>query len=140
MRRFFAGMMAALAVLAMSACAAREVVEIKESIFLTQVVDIYRNPKEYLGKELRLEGLYMIEEKDGEQKAYVQRYGPSCCTPEKGRPGFEIAWKGEAPEASQWVAVRGVLEQYKKDGEQRLRLNVSELAVKEERGEAFVTK
>ena len=140
MRRFWAAMMAVVAVLAMGACAKREVVEIKENIFMTQIVDIYRNPKEYIGKELHLEGLYVVEEKDGAQTAYVRRYGPSCCVPEKGTPGFELAYAGEAPGTSEWVEVRGVLQQYKKEGEQRLRLKVSELTVKQERGEAFVTK
>ena len=140
MKRSLAVFLAMLTALLLGACAAREVVEIKENLYLTQVVDIYRNPGDYLGKELHLEGLYVVEEKDGEETAYVRRYGPSCCTPEKGRPGFEILWQGAAPASSQWVEVRGVLEQYRKDGEQRLRLRVKELSAKEEKGASFVTQ
>lgn len=140
MKRLWSVILAAVCALALASCAPREVVEIKENLYLTQVVDIYRNPKDYLKKELRLEGLYVVEVKDGVETAYVRRYGPSCCTPEKGRPGFEVVWQGEAPDSSEWVEARGVLQQYRKDGEQRLRLKLSALSVKEERGAAFVTQ
>ncbi|MDR2768886.1 MAG: metal ABC transporter permease, partial [Treponema sp.] len=73
------------------------VVEIKEKMFIAQTNDIYLNAEDYLGKTIRLEGLFKTDSYDDLSKTYcfVMRYGPGCCGND-GSAGFEVAWPEEA--------------------------------------------
>ncbi|MDR1099873.1 MAG: hypothetical protein LBL28_05265, partial [Treponema sp.] len=68
-------------------------IEIKEKMFIAQTNDVYLNPEDYLGKTIKLEGLFKVEQYVGEDKRYcfVLRYGPGCCGND-GSAGFEVAW------------------------------------------------
>lgn len=140
MRRFFSILCAAAVLFCCVACAKKAEVEIKENLYLTQINDIYRNREEYLGKSIHLEGLYFSSEAGGEAYQMVRRYGPSCCDLD-GAAGFEFLWEGRAPEQNDWIEVWGTLEQYQKaDGFFYLRLRLSDLKVKEQAGEEYVSK
>jgi hypothetical protein len=78
-------------------------VEIREKMFIGQVNDVYLNAEDYMGKTIKLEGLFKIEEgndwvPDGVAEdlkpfyCYVIRYGPGGCCGFDGSVGFEIAW------------------------------------------------
>jgi len=120
----------------------RGVVEIKEKMFLAQVNDVYLNPDDYLGKTIKLEGIF--KEERGYEKSYcfVIRYGPGCCGND-GNAGFEVAWaKEEAPPypaVDSWVEAAGVLKSYEEDGySQYLYLDLSSLNVLDKRGAELV--
>jgi len=91
------------------------VVEIKEKMFISQVNDVYLNAEDYLGKTIKLEGIFKQEE----GYCFVIRYGPGCCGND-GNAGFEVAWaKGKAkqyPDADSWVEAKGVLKTYGEEG------------------------
>jgi len=96
------------------------IVEIKEKMFITQVNDVYLNPKDYLGKTIKLEGVFKNEKSyDGGQYCFVIRYGPGCCGND-GIVGFEIKWDESIakpyPKTDSWVESTGVLKQYEADG------------------------
>jgi hypothetical protein len=130
--------------------------EIREKMFIAQTNDVYLNPEDYLGKIIRLEGLFKIEQYVGEDKRYcfVLRYGPGCCGND-GTAGFEIAW-GRPPAAAgpetaptlppgpawpmvdAWVEAVGALDTYEEDGYPYLYLNLFSLTEKEERGAEVV--
>jgi hypothetical protein len=130
-----------------------EVIEIKEKMFIAQTNDVYLNPKEYLGKTIKLEGLFksLLYEGQDEPYCFVLRYGPGCCGND-GNAGFEVAWNnsymqtGEDPQAPEypqeddWVEAVGVLDSYEEDGYPYLYISLSSLNVLEERGEEFVTQ
>lgn len=121
---------------------AKEVVEIPEKMFVTQMNEIYLNRDEYLGKTIRYEGLYKnnLDEKAKDAKVihYVIRYSPGCCGYD-GEAGFEVQWEGEWPQIDDWVEVEGVLKEKKNShGIKVLYLELSTLTVKEERGLEFV--
>ncbi|MDR0540315.1 MAG: hypothetical protein LBG74_07440 [Spirochaetaceae bacterium] len=121
------------------------VIEIKEKMFIAQTNDVYLNPDDYLGKTIRLEGLFKREEYGGADYCFVIRYGPGCCGSD-GNAGFEVAWNKAAraanpwPAAGEWVEASGVLKTYDEGGNPYLYLDLVRLAVLEKRGAEFVTQ
>ena len=121
------------------------VVEIKEKLFIAQTSDVYNNPEDYLGKTLKLEGLFKRERAGGREFCFVIRYGPGCCGSD-GNAGFEVAWelgKGaplQYPAADAWVEAQGVLRSYEEDGFLYLYLALSELRALDKRGAEYVTQ
>jgi uncharacterized membrane protein YcgQ (UPF0703/DUF1980 family) len=115
---------------------AGDVVEIKEKMFVAQTNDVYLNPDEYLGRTIKLEGMFGLDSEMLPPIYYVFRYGPGCCGYD-ANAGFEVVWKdGKAayPDENDWVEAAGVLESYEDDGEPYLRLALTSLTVKAERG------
>ncbi len=117
--------------------------EIKEKMFVAQVNDVYLNPKEYAGKTIKLEGMFASfpYEPTGSTVRIVFRYGPGCCGND-GTVGFEVTWSEDvgiaSPEENAWVEAIGVLEEYEELGATYLRLNLTSLHVKEQRGAEVV--
>jgi len=141
------------------AAEADKVIEIKEKMFIAQTNDVYLNPDEYLGRTIKLEGLFKREQSVYGDYCFVLRYGPGCCGND-GNAGFEVAWEtpdgphsgGAAPSAQDahpparypavddWVEAAGVLKKYEEDGIQYLYLALSSLKVQDKRGAEFVTQ
>ncbi|MDR1021581.1 MAG: hypothetical protein LBL73_12535 [Synergistaceae bacterium] len=117
------------------------VVEIRDKFFIQQCNDIYLNPTEYVGRTVRLEGIYdeFKDEQSGRTERYVIRYGPGCCGND-GVAGFEFFYDGDtAPKQDDWVEVTGTVDMKKgDDGEEYLVLAPSELKVMAKRGQEFV--
>jgi uncharacterized membrane protein YcgQ (UPF0703/DUF1980 family) len=119
--------------------AENDVFEVREKMFIAQTNDVYLNPDEYLGRVIRLEGLFGIVAEEEPPCYYVYRYGPGCCAFDSNA-GFEVAWadsgasREKYPNEDDWVEATGVLEQYEYDGESYLRLALKSLMVKAERG------
>lgn len=119
---------------------AYDVVEISEKLFIAQTNDIYINTEDYLGKTIKYEGIfksYYWDEMDATY-CYVIRYGPGCCGYD-GEAGFEVAWDGELPQEDDWCEAVGVLETYEENGYQYLRLSLTSLTIKDERGAEYVS-
>jgi uncharacterized membrane protein YcgQ (UPF0703/DUF1980 family) len=120
-------------------------VEIKEKMFIAQTNDVYLNAEDYLGKTIRLEGLFKMEQYEGKEAPYcfVLRYGPGCCGND-GNAGFEVAWDSGSgapyPGIDEWVEAMGKLKYYEEDGYPYLYIALSSLRVLEERGAEFVTQ
>ncbi|MDR0652894.1 MAG: hypothetical protein LBG12_06260 [Synergistaceae bacterium] len=115
---------------------AGDIVEIKEKMFVAQTNDVYINPDEYLGRTIKLEGMFGLDTEMSPPLYYVFRYGPGCCGYD-ANAGFEVVWKDEKtayPNENDWVEAAGVLENYDEDGEPYLRLALTSLTVKAERG------
>ncbi|MDR3302759.1 MAG: metal ABC transporter permease [Spirochaetaceae bacterium] len=124
-----------------------ETIEIKEKMFIAQTNDVYLNPDEYLGKTIKLEGLFKREQFTGskEDHCFVLRYGPGCCGSD-GNAGFEVAWDKEAgidkpyPAPDDWVEAVGTLKHYDEDGYPYLYLALAQINTLEERGAEFVSQ
>jgi zinc transport system permease protein len=123
------------------------VVEIREKMFIAQVNDVYQNADEYLGKTLKIQGIFKQERYAEIDASYcfVLRYGPGCCGTD-GDAGFEVAWDKDAlpdksyPQVDEWVEAVGRLDYYEENGFPYLYLALSSLAVLDERGAEFVTQ
>jgi zinc transport system permease protein len=122
------------------------VLEIKEKMFIAQTNDVYLNAEDYLGRIIKLEGLFKREQylEEGAAYCFVLRYGPGCCGND-GNAGFEVAWDSpegepEYPAIDEWVEAVGTLKSYEEDGYPYLYLSLSSLRVLEERGAEFVTQ
>jgi zinc transport system permease protein len=125
------------------------VVEIKEKMFIAQTNDVYLNPEDYMGRTIKLQGLFKKEWYDPQKDPYcfVLRYGPGCCGND-GNAGFEVAWnlknngsaEAEYPQEDDWVEAAGVLASYEEDGYPYLYIELSSLKVLDERGAEFVTQ
>jgi uncharacterized membrane protein YcgQ (UPF0703/DUF1980 family) len=124
-----------------------ETVYIREKMFIAQVNDVYLNQEDYIGKTIKLEGLFKAEQSTESDKTYcfVLRYGPGCCGSD-GNAGFEVAWNKEEtatksyPQEDDWVEAVGILQTYEEDGYPYLDLDLSELNVLDKRGAEYVTQ
>jgi uncharacterized membrane protein YcgQ (UPF0703/DUF1980 family) len=117
------------------------VIEIKEKMFAAQVNDVYLNAEDYLGKTIKLEGLFKSELYYGKEEPYcfVIRYGPGGCCGLDANVGFEVAWAKDGakpyPLIDSWVEATGVLKTYEEDGYSNyLYLDLSSLNVLSKRG------
>jgi len=121
------------------------VVEITEKMFISQVNDVYLNPEDYLGKTIKLEGLFFMEHiyPRDEPYCFVLRYGPGCCGTD-GNVGFEIAWPDNRripyPEENAWVQAIGELKTYAEGFNEFLYLDITSLNVLKTRGAEFVSQ
>jgi hypothetical protein len=128
-----------------------DVIEIKEKLFIAQTNDVYLNPDDYLGKTIKLEGLFksVYSEETDSHYRFVIRYGPGCCGND-GSAGFEVAWGipnspnprllESYPLEDAWVEAVGVLKNYEEDGYPFLYMSLLSLTAKEERGAEFVSQ
>jgi uncharacterized membrane protein YcgQ (UPF0703/DUF1980 family) len=142
-RRIFILSACLFCLLASSAFAAEDgkIFEIREKMFVGQTNDIYLNPDEYLGRTIKLEGMFgIIDDIEGGAPCYfVYRYGPGCCGYDSN-VGFEVEWSGVYPAQDEWVEATGVLVSYDYEGIPYLKLSLSSLEVKSERGLESVTQ
>jgi len=120
------------------------VIEIKEKMFISQVNDVYLNPEDYLGKTIKLEGLFKMEQGYDKSYCFVLRYGPGCCGYD-GNVGFEVLWnkdnekKKPYPGEDAWVEATGELKTYKENGyNEFLYLDLISLNVLNKRGQETV--
>jgi uncharacterized membrane protein YcgQ (UPF0703/DUF1980 family) len=119
-------------------------VEIREKMFIAQTNDVYLNPEEYLGKTIKLEGIFQTQSYSNTESPYyfVIRYGPGCCGND-GNAGFEVMWDqvdAVYPGENDWVEAIGVLGAYEEDGYPYICINLSSLKVLGTRGQEFVTQ
>ncbi|WP_461246731.1 TIGR03943 family putative permease subunit [Treponema sp. R6D11] len=119
------------------------IIEIKEKMFISQINDIYLNAEDYLGKTIKLQGLFKEEKPyEGDPYFFVLRYGPGCCGYD-GNAGFEIKWDESHaqpyPKIDSWIETTGILKQYEEDGyDQYLYLDLISLNVLNKRGAEMV--
>jgi uncharacterized membrane protein YcgQ (UPF0703/DUF1980 family) len=121
---------------------AGKVIEIKEKMFIAQTNDVYLNPEDYLGKTLKLEGLFKNADYGDSFRYFVIRYGPGCCGFDSNA-GFEVVWDGGEkpyPKDDDWVEAAGVLQRYEEDGFPYLYLALQSLKVMNVRGAEFLTQ
>lgn len=112
-----------------------DVLEIGETMFLSQINDLYFNLEDYEDKTVVVEGMYgtSIGTFDGISTPIVYRFGPGCCG-DDGQAGFILHYDGELPEKDDWIRVIGTPELGMLDQRVALFLNVLSLEVKKERG------
>jgi uncharacterized membrane protein YcgQ (UPF0703/DUF1980 family) len=118
--------------------AQREVIEIRERMFMGQVKDIYMNADDYMEKIIKLEGVFIVEEWHGRTYRFVGRNGPGGCCCNDAMIGFEVVWSGdkEYPEHNSWVEAAGVL---KAEG-RNPHLELISLTVLKRRGTEYVNQ
>jgi len=117
----------------------KEVIDIEEKIYLSQMTDIYMNTEDYIGRILSMEG-YMLPDDTGDDIiGAVVRNTPGCCG-DDGITGLSYIWDGEVPADNDWIKVTGVLS-IRTEGEQvYLILEAQSVEIKTERGEDFVSQ
>ena len=109
------------------------VIEITERMFIGQVNEIYINRQGYLGKTVKIEGIFVQSEYEGNWYYFVGRNGPGCCGTD-GFVGFEVSWNRnrEYPAHDSWVEATGIM---KEDNQGNyLYLDLVSLTVLEKRG------
>jgi uncharacterized membrane protein YcgQ (UPF0703/DUF1980 family) len=118
------------------------VIEIREKMFIAQCNDIYLNPDEYLGKTVRIEGMYSEYAEEGGDVYYsVARLGPGCCGND-GVAGFEFT-SPDLPdcELDDWICVEGVITPMTyDDGYETVIIGDAVVTLKAERGAEFVSQ
>jgi len=119
------------------------VIEIRERMFTQQILDIHINTNKYLGKTVKLEGIYgeHPNENGGEPKRYVYRRAPGCCG-DDGMVGFLVSLGDcPAPEPNAWVEATGNVDIIVSETDARTKspvLRLSSLRALETRGREFV--
>lgn len=116
-----------------------EIIRIGESMFLTQINDMYFNFDNYKDKTVIVEGMFTVfkDQVDGRSKPIVYRYAPGCCGND-GWGGFLLEYDGDIPEDNAWIKVTGKPGLIEDGFFQSLYLEVTDLEVMEERGAEYV--
>ena len=129
---------------------AQNVINVRENMFITQINDINLNYKTYLGKTVKIEGMFKEFQWDGKIMYYVYRKAPGCCGND-GEVGFEMSWDQnyqgystnlnvDTPGINDWVEVHGVLKSYEQFDHPFLYIAIDELNVLDKRGAEFVSR
>ena len=127
-------------------------VVIKENLFIGQIMDINFNYKDYLGKSIKLEGIFRNEQRNERNICTVYRFA-GCCAADV-EFGYEVSWdqnhQGNAaiadfeqwtyPNTDDWVEALGVLKRYERDGVPFLYIALSEINVLDKRGAETVSR
>ena len=111
-------------------------VSIREKMFIAQTNDIYINADEYMGKTIKLEGLFSTVRYGDVIQYTVTRNGPGCCGND-GVVGFEVRFSEDdagIPADGDWVEAIGSLERYEMWNQRYLRLALESLRVLDQRG------
>ena len=126
-------------------------IDVRENMFITQLNDINLNYKTYLGRTVKIQGMFKKLHWDGKSSYFVYRRTPGCCG-DDGEIGFELSWDqnyqgsiagpdgNTYPNSNDWVEVSGELKSYEKSGFPFLYLALAELNVLGERGAEFVSR
>ena len=124
-----------------------EIIEIRERMFATHINDIFLNAEEYLGKTVRLEGIFRTGlTNNGDQLFYVFRFAPDDCCASNGMIGFEVRGQksiltpGNIPENDSWVEVTGVLSEAVYGRRKYLYIELTSLIELDIRGAEFVER
>ena len=128
---------------------ADSILEIRELMFISQIDEINLNYRNYLGRTIRLEGIFSQEHSMGRDWYYVLRNTPGCCG-DDGQTGFIVTWdqgglnsprqsdSSRYPAPDEWVEAIGELRHYNAPGLSFLYLALTDLNVLETRGLRFV--
>ena len=140
------GLLAAVAIIVLTGCTRTDeddILEIRERMFVTQINDIYMNASEFLGKRIKLEGIF-TSDTWGDPLHFVLRRSPGGCCGTDGRTGFEVKWpegrRDPYPAENSWVEATGTLKYTVSDNRRFLYLELSSLRVLTTRREEFVTR
>lgn len=117
-----------------------EIIDITEKMYVAYINEIYVNTDDYLGKTLRIEGMYTASDYEGTTYYYVYRVGPGCCGNDGSMCGFEFTYDGEMPKDNDWVRVTGTLESYEEGGFNYLTIKADCVEVLPERGAEVVSQ
>lgn len=124
--------------------AQRGIIEIRETMFLTHINHIYMNSRSYLGRTIRLEGVFIQQQWGRQNLQIVFRRTPDSCCGVPGMVGFEVAWaenQGQAfPESGSWVEATGVFRVGQRGTQRYYFLELLSLNVLERRGAEFVMR
>ena len=135
-------MTAALPVFTSGCSADDSIVEIRETMFLTQVQHIYMNANDFLGRTIKLEGIFTAHEWENSNYYFVIRFGPDGCCGMDGRVGFEVRWPegrtGNIPPNNSWVEAVGVLSYLVEHNNPFLYLQLTSLNALNRRGREVV--
>ncbi len=121
---------------AAQSAAAGAAIELTENMYVTYINEIYTNYEDYIGRTIKLEGMFTSEyyEPSDTTYEYVYRVGPGCCGNDGSMCGFEFTWDGDMPSDNDWIEVTGVLDKYDLEGQTYLTLRAQSVNVKAERG------
>lgn len=125
-----------LAIVFFTACAAEEndIIYIGERFFVNEMMEIFFNSDQYLGRTLQYEGIFSTFIWGDTTTYLVTRNMLGCCSPEE-MIGFEVKLGDFRPfEDDAWVKVTGVLDL--DDG--FLVIRVTDIAELDERGAELV--
>ena len=105
-------------------------------MYVSYINEIYVNTDDYIGKWIRIEGMYQAytDTNTGKTYYYVYRTGPGCCGNDGSRCGFEFTFDGKMPKANDWIQVIGKLRTYEEDGTTYLTLDAKSVKVMDIRG------
>lgn len=113
-----------------------DVINITEKMYVTYINEIYTNATDYLGKTIKIQGMFTSEycEPTKTTYYYVYRTGPGCCGNDGSMCGFEFTYKGDIPNKNEWIEVIGTLRTYEEEGNTYLTLDVCSLKVMDKSG------
>ena len=110
-KRILAAILALMTVLAFTGCTGGDddgVVVISERFFVHELMEVLLNHQQYIGRTIRLEGMFRTLHVDGVDRFVVMRYTFTCCSEEP--IGLEIVLGDFSPFAADaWVEVAGTL-------------------------------
>lgn len=116
--------------------------DITEAMYVTMINAIYTNPQKYLGKTVRIQGMFSAQyfQPTDTTYYYVYRVGPGCCGNDGSMCGFEFTGNTKGLEDNDWIDVTGTLDSYDENGVSYLTLRTKSVEVKTTRGKESVAQ
>ncbi len=106
-----------------------DIIVVEDQVFSSMVMEIYENADKYIGKTIKLTGMFDKYHDDQSDKTYFSVYRKDemgCCS-----YGIEVDWDDSTgikiPAQDQIVTATGVLDKYNENSQDYLVLHLSEL-------------
>ena len=140
---FISIMLLTLVVVCLSGCGnstkLNDTLDITEGAFLTQITDINNNSASYIGKIIKIEGMFEADDHDGHHSHYyVYRnaavYDKDHRHEHINKIGLEFSYNGNMPKDNDWISVVGILRNSTENGHTSITLEASSVTVLSERG------
>lgn len=110
-----------------------DVLVIGDNYYIAQINDIYINTKNYINKQIEIEGFPMLSPQGG--YTFVGRYGPGCCA-DDGYAYIEYEYDKKLDLVSEegWIKVTGTIKQGIDQGEEYVYIAASSVEIMPTRG------
>ena len=115
-----------------------DTLNVTEDAFLNMITDINNEPASYIGRTIKLEGMFKEDKHNRHSHCYVYRnaavYDHDHGHEHINKIGLEFDYNGNMPKENDWISVVGILRNSTRNEHNSITLKASNVIILSERG------